>query len=97
MLTLNGKLLSVLELEERTMKDGQVIPKRTQAQIQTEEVLDDGQVRIGLQTITVPDAKSVGGKVGSNVTLPVRCYASGRDVRFLYNPVTAPSGPAAGA
>lgn len=91
MLTLNGKLLAVLRLEERKMKTGEVIPARVQAQIQTEEVLDDGQIRLGLQTITLPDAATVTVKPGSPVSLPVRAYASGRDVRFIYNPVEAPA------
>lgn len=91
MLTLNGKLLSVLRYDERTMKTGEVIPARIQAQIQTEEVLEDGQIRLGLQTITLPTADVVKGKPGTPISLPVRAYASGRDVRFIYNPVEAPA------
>lgn len=91
MLTLNGKLLAVLHLDERKMKTGEVIPARVQVQIQTEEVLEDGQIRLGLQTITVPDEHTIKAGTGQAVSLPVRAYASGRDVRFIYNPVASPA------
>lgn len=91
MLHLTGKLLSILNMDERTLNDGRVIPARVQVQVQTEEVLDDGQIRIGLQTITVPDAKTVKGRIGEAVSVPVRAYAAGRDVRFIYNAMPAPA------
>ena len=86
MLTLNGKLLSVLNYDERTAKDGTVYPARMQVQVQTEEALEDGQVKIGLHSITVPTGTTIPAKIGQTINLPVRAYASGRDVKFVYNP-----------
>lgn len=91
MLTLNGTLLTVLELEARKLKTGELIPARVQAQIQTAEVLEDGQVKIGLQTITVPHRDVVKARPGEPISLPVRPYVAGRDVRFLFNPIEAPA------
>lgn len=84
MLSLQGKLLQVLELEEVRTRDGKVIPPRTQVQIQTAEPLEDGQVRYAIQTIGVPSRRVVPGVVGEEVSLPVRAYTTGGDVRFAY-------------
>lgn len=95
MLTLNGKLLSILNYDERTAKDGTVYPARLQVQVQTEEALDDGQIKIGLHSITVPTGTSIPGKIGQAISLPVRAYVSGRDVKFIYNaPISAASAAA---
>ena len=66
-------------------KTGEVIQPRDVLQIETL----DGRGLVAMNTITVPDLKPFEGKVGQEVKLPVRAWAPGATVNFMYeNPVS---------
>lgn len=68
-------------------KTGEVYPPRPVLQIETV----DGRGLVQMNTITVPDLASFASKVGSEVKLPVRAWATGQPVNYMYeNPVKAP-------
>jgi len=65
-------------------KTGEVIHPRDVLQIETL----DGRGLVAMNTITVPDLAPFTGKVGQEVKLPVRAWAPGATVNFMYeNPV----------
>jgi hypothetical protein len=67
-------------------KTGEVIPERKVLQIETL----DGRGLVEVKTITVPDLKAFEGKTGQQINLPVRAWATGTPVNFMYeNPVKA--------
>lgn len=67
-------------------KTGEVIQPRDVLQIETL----DGRGLVAMNTITVPDLAPFAGKVGQQVKLPVRAWAPGQAVNFMYeNPVQA--------
>jgi hypothetical protein len=37
-----------------------------------------------VKTITVPDSKPFEGKIGQEIKLPVRAWATGQPVNFMY-------------
>lgn len=83
MLTLRGTLLNVLRRDPRPGASNQFDPY-AQAQLQTEEVLDDGQVKMGLHTLSF-DVKDIGSFEpfkGKSIDLPVRAYVKGAAVGF---------------
>ena len=88
MLILQGILRSATTLGGGTnKKTGEVIPLRNVLQIETL----DGRGLVQMNTITVPDLASFASKVGSEVKLPVRAWATGQPVNYMYeNPVKAP-------
>lgn len=65
-------------------KTGEVIQPRDVLQIETL----DGRGLVAMNTITVPNLAPFAGKVGQEVKLPVRAWAPGATVNFMYeNPV----------
>jgi hypothetical protein len=85
MLTLSGVLRAATTLGGgQNKKTGEVIPLRSVLQIETL----DGRGLVQMSTITVPDLADYLGKVGDTVSLPVRAWATGATVNFMYeNPV----------
>lgn len=81
MLTLTGTLRACTTLGGGTnRKTGEVVPLRPVLQL---EGLDNrGLVQIF--TLTVPSLDAWQGKVGEKVTLPVRAWAPGATVGFVY-------------
>lgn len=61
-------------------KTGEVIQPRDVLQIETL----DGRGLVAMNTITVPDLAPFAGKVGQEVRLPVRAWAPGQTVNFMY-------------
>jgi hypothetical protein len=61
-------------------KTGEVIQPRDVLQIETL----DGRGLVAMNTITVPDLAPFSGKVGQEVKLPVRAWAPGATVNFMY-------------
>lgn len=61
-------------------KTGEVIQPRDVLQIETL----DGRGLVAMNTITVPDLAPFAGKVGQEVKLPVRAWAPGATVNFMY-------------
>ena len=87
MLILQGLLRAATTLGGGTnKKTGEVIPLRPVLQIETL----DGRGLVQMNTITVPDLKAFQDKVGKQVNVPVRAWATGTPVNFMYeNPVQA--------
>lgn len=86
MLILQGLLRAATTIGGGTnKKTGEVIPLRNVLQV---EVLD-GRGLVQVSTITVPDLGAYSEKIGQKVNVPVRAWASGAPVNFMYeNPVT---------
>jgi hypothetical protein len=81
MLTLTGVIRAVTTLGGGVnKKTGEVIPTRPVLQV---EGLDNRGL-VQLFTLTVPDTKPFEGKVGEQVTVPVRAWAPGAQVSLAY-------------
>lgn len=81
MLKLTGVLRAVQQVGGGVnRKTGEVIPVRQVVQL--EDVDDRGLVV--LHTITVPDQRPYEGRIGEEVTLPVRAWAVGSPVQFSH-------------
>jgi hypothetical protein len=84
MLTLTGVIRAATTLGGGTnKKTGEIVPLRPVLQI---EGLDNrGLVQI--YTLTVPDLVPYQGKVGESIAVPVRAWATGSPVNFVYEAV----------
>lgn len=81
MLTLTGVIRAVTTLGGGVnKKTGEIIPTRPVLQV---EGLDNRGL-VQLFTLTVPDTKPFEGKVGEEVTVPVRAWAPGAQVSLAY-------------
>lgn len=81
MITLTGQLRSTATLGGTTnKKTGEVYPLRQVLQV---EGLDHRGL-VQLYTLTVPDIDPFKGRIGEQITLPVRPYARDGVVNFLY-------------
>jgi hypothetical protein len=81
MLILQGTLRATATLGGGTnKKTGEIIPERQVLQIETL----DSRGLVEVKTITVPDSKPYASKVGQKVNLPVRAWASGTPVNYMY-------------
>ena len=61
-------------------KTGEVIPLRNVLQVETV----DGRGLVKMDTITVPELGQYADKVGKQVNVPVRAWAPGAAVSFVY-------------
>lgn len=61
-------------------KTGEIMKPRDVLQIETV----DGRGLVQMNTITVPDLKAFQDKVGKQVNVPVRAWATGVPVNFMY-------------
>ena len=83
MLILQGILRAATTLGGGTnKKTGEVIPKRNVLQVET----IDGRGLVKMDTITVPTLDGYTGKIGQVVNIPVRAWATGPPVNFVYEP-----------
>lgn len=81
MLTLTGTIRAVTVLGGGTSKKtGEIIAKRPVLQI---EGLDNRGL-VQLYTLTVPDIAPFEGKVGEQISVPVRAWAPGAQVSLAY-------------
>jgi hypothetical protein len=81
MLTLTGTVRAVTTLGGGVnRKTGEAIPQRPVVQV---EGLDNRGL-VQLYTLTVPDAAPFEGKVGQQISLPVRAWAPGAVVSLAY-------------
>lgn len=86
MLLLNGVLLNLFDTPSKTdKKTGEIVPASTRAQIQAENILENGQKRIDLVTLKVNDPDPYRKLVGKAIRVPVGVMASGGTV-FFYAP-----------
>ena len=84
MLILRGILRAATVLGGGTnKKTGEVIQPRPVLQIET----TDSRGLVAMNTITVPSIEHFSEKVGQEVNLPVRAWAPGQAVNFVYEPV----------
>lgn len=81
MLILQGTLRAATTLGGGTnKKTGEVIPARDVLQVETV----DARGLVKVDTITVPDLAGYLEKVGQRVNVPVRAWATGAAVNFVY-------------
>ena len=81
MLILQGILRAATTLGGGTnRKTGEVIPLRDVLQVETL----DNRGLVQVNTITVPDHKAYADKVGQVINLPVRAWATGGPVNFVF-------------
>ena len=84
MLILRGILRAATILGGGTSrKTGEVIPERPVLQVETL----DNRGLVKMDTITVPSLDGYTGKIGKIVNIPVRAWAAGQPVNFVYEPV----------
>jgi len=83
MLLLCGILRAATTLGGGTnKKTGEIIKPRDVLQVETL----DGRGLVQVSTITVPDLAAFVGKVGQQIKLPVRAWATGQPVNFMFEP-----------
>lgn len=82
MLILQGILRAATTLGGSTKKTGEVIPLRPVLQVET----IDGRGLVQMSTITVPDLAPYSDKIGKTINLPVRAWATGTPVNFVFEP-----------
>lgn len=83
MLILQGILRAATTLGGGTnKKTGEVIPLRPVLQVETL----DNRGLVAMSTITVPSIDAYVEKVGQKINLPVRAWATGQPVNFVYEP-----------
>jgi hypothetical protein len=81
MLILQGTLRAATTLGGGSnKKTGEVIPLRNVLQVETL----DGRGLVQVNTITVPDLAPFSSKIGQKVNIPVRAWAPGVAVNFMY-------------
>ena len=81
MLILQGTLRAAMTLPGRTdKKTGEVYPSRDVLQVETL----DSRGLVAMSTITVPLLGDFPSKIGTVVNLPVRAWAAGATVNFMY-------------
>jgi hypothetical protein len=81
MLILQGMLRAAMTLPGRTdKKSGEVYPARDVLQVETV----DGRGLVEMATITVPNLGEYPAKVGKQVQVPVRAWAKGAAVNFMF-------------
>jgi hypothetical protein len=81
MLTLTGKIRAATTIGGGTnRKTGELIPLRPVLQV---EGLDNRGL-VQLYTLTVPDLADYEGKIGQQITVPVRAWAQGVSVNLSY-------------
>ena len=85
MLLLVGVLRSAMTLPGSTnRKTGELIKPRDVLQVETL----DGRGLVAMSTITVPSVSQFVDQVGQEISLPVRAWAPGVTVNYMYeNPV----------
>jgi hypothetical protein len=86
MLILQGILRAAMTLPGRTdKKSGEVYKPRDVLQIETL----DARGLVAMSTITVPALGEFPKKIGQKINLPVRAWAAGAIVNFMYEEVAA--------
>lgn len=86
MLILQGTLRAAMTLPGRTdKKTGEVYKPRDVLQVETL----DARGLVQMSTITVPQLGEYPAKIGQKVNLPVRAWAAGAIVNFMYEAQSA--------
>lgn len=83
MLILQGILRAATTLGGGTnKKTGEIIPLRPVLQVETL----DNRGLVAMSTITVPSVEAYQDKVGQKINLPVRAWATGQPVNYVFEP-----------
>lgn len=83
MLTLNGIVQNVFRVEASVdRKTGESIPARDKVQVMAENVLQNGEKRMELVTLTVEQGEPFRKLQGKQIRLPVGVFAVGAGVQF---------------
>ncbi len=90
MLRLEGKVQSVITRDPRTDKEGKTHDGYSQVQLLVEELLDNDQVRYGIQTMTTARPDDFRKLEGQTVAVPVRVYVKGGSIAFTMPAASAP-------
>lgn len=86
MLILQGILRAAMTLPGSTSKKtGEVFQPRNVLQLETL----DARGLVAMSTITVPDLGEYPAKIGQKIDLPVRAWAAGAIVNFMYEGAAA--------
>lgn len=81
MLILQGTLRAAMTLPGSTnKKTGEIYQPRNVLQLETL----DARGLVAMSTITVPDLGEYPAKIGQKINLPVRAWAAGATVNFMY-------------
>lgn len=81
MLILQGTLRAAMTLPGSTnKKTGEIYQPRNVLQLETL----DARGLVAMSTITVPDLAEYPAKIGQKINLPVRAWAAGATVNFMY-------------
>lgn len=84
MLILRGTLRAAMTLPGRTdKKSGEIYQPRDVLQVETL----DARGLVQMSTITVPDLGNYPEKIGQTVNVPVRAWAAGAVVNFIFDNV----------
>jgi hypothetical protein len=90
MITLHGKVLTVIRHAESTSKDGEKREAYNQVQLLTTDLTRDGQERMGVQTLTTARPDEFEALSGRDIAVTVGAYAKGQSVGFYMAPNTLP-------
>jgi hypothetical protein len=74
MLTLRGRVVNVLRHQARTGRDGKEYPAYAQVQMMVEEPLQDGQKRLGVQTLSIDEPGPFEPLQGLEIQVPIGAY-----------------------
>ena len=91
MITLHGKVLTVIRHAEAIAKDGAKRDAYNQVQLLTVDLTKDGQERMGVQTLTTAHPDAFEALTGQEIAVRVGAYAKGNSVGFYMDPNTRPS------
>jgi hypothetical protein len=81
MLTLTGTIRAAQQIGGSvSKKTGEVFPARSVVQLEGQ----DSRGLVALFTLTVPDHRPYEGRIGEELSLPVRAWAPGAQVQLSY-------------
>lgn len=83
MLTLQGRVENVLRHPAKTGRDGKSYPAYNQVQILVAEPLQDGQKRLGVQTLSVDDPHLFEAVQGREIRVAVGAYVRNGTLSFF--------------
>lgn len=89
MLKLHGQVVNVLRHPEREYK-GEKRSSYAQVQLMVREALQDGQERIGVQTLTTQRPEAFEALQGAEIAVPVGAYVRNGAIAYFMGPDTRP-------
>jgi hypothetical protein len=90
MLSLEGKVMSVITRDARTDKAGTVHAGYSQVQLMVEELLENDQTRYGIHTMSTEQPQLFEPLTGAMIRVPVRAWVKGTVVQLSMPPRAKP-------